>query len=76
MPKTVSLSDFLTEAEIRKAVRLYRQHGPSGALNKVLTEEIISPNITRINKALGQENDPRYLAYAIEYAIVSQGLVK
>jgi hypothetical protein len=59
--RTVTLGDFLTDDEIAEAARL-RDHA------KIL-EQIIAPNLERINAALGQENDARYLAYAIEYAV-------
>ena len=39
---------------------------------KRIRDEIIKPNIDRINKALGQENDPDYLAYAVEYSMVAR----
>jgi hypothetical protein len=34
------------------------------------TREIIEPVIDRINKTLGQENDPTYLAYRVEYTMM------
>jgi hypothetical protein len=70
--KTVTLADFLTDAEIEHAVRLY--NSPMvGVSTHLIDEQIITPNIERINKALGQENDPRYLAYMVEYAITKAG---
>lgn len=59
MSKTMTLQDFLTHAEIDKAVRL-------GDRVKV-RDQIIAPNMARINAQLGQENDPDYLAFAVEY---------
>jgi hypothetical protein len=59
--KQVALSDFLTDKEIQQAIRLKTA--------KEIESKIISPNIDRINKALKQENDPRYLAYAVSFAI-------
>lgn len=59
--RTVSLSSFLTQEEIEKAVRL--QDAAS------IKRYIIEPNIKRINEALGQENDATYLSYAVEYAL-------
>lgn len=59
--RPVKVSDFLTEKEIRQAVKL------KGA--KEIEEKIIAPNIDRINHQLGQKNDPRYLAYAVSFAI-------
>jgi len=59
--RTVTLGDFLTHDEIAEAVRL-------GDHAKIL-DQIVAPNLKRINAALGQENDARYLAYVIEYAV-------
>lgn len=59
--KQATLKDFLTDREIRRAIELRNA--------RAICEEIIKPSIARINRALGQENDPMYLAYAVEYAI-------
>ena len=61
MPKQVTIQDFLTDREIRRALELRDA--------RRICEEIIKPSIARINRALGQENDPMYLAYVVEYAI-------
>jgi hypothetical protein len=66
--KQITITDFLTEAEIKKAVELYLTAAP-GTFARLVDEQIITPNIERINTALGQENDSRYLAYAVEYVI-------
>ena len=65
--KTVTLRDFLTDREIIQAAQLWRK--PGGQTAQRVANEIIRPNIDRINKALGQENDVMYLAYVVEYAI-------
>lgn len=61
MTKHVSLQDFLTEDEIGEAIRL--------RIAPKILKQIIAPNLDRINKALGQENDARYLAYVVEYIV-------
>ena len=61
--KTMTMDQFLTGKEIDRAVALYRETKGVGYANKVC-DELIRPNIARINVALGQENDPKYLAYA------------
>ena len=73
--KTVQLSQILTNVEFNRARILYKQLKDTGTFASTLTEEIIAPNIERINKALGQENDPKFLAYAVEY-VLSQGGAK
>lgn len=60
--KSVTLKDFLTDREIRRAIEL--QHA------RPICEEIIKPSIARINRDLGQENDPMYLAYVVEYVVM------
>lgn len=60
--RQVAIGDFLTEADMRKAERLY----PNA---KAICREVIEPKMDEINRKLGQENDPMYLAYAVVYAI-------
>ena len=62
--KTMTLPEFLTEAQIADALTLFKNHGgidAKGAIQK----QVIEPNIAAINKKLGQDNDPSYLAYAV-----------
>ena len=76
--KTVTLPEFLTDAEIRIATNLWKNRNTALAAisgksyAQAICERIIRPNIDRINKALGQENDPMFLSYAVEY-VMSQG---
>lgn len=67
--KMVRVGDFLTKEEILAAIDLYKKAEP-GTFAKSCEERIIKPNLTRINSSLGQENDPRYLAYTVEAAIM------
>lgn len=60
--KTITLGDFLTNEEIQKCVDLYPD-------TDAIENQIIKPNMSRINKRLNQENDSRYLAYMVIYAI-------
>lgn len=71
--KQISIDQFLTPAEIRKAAALYKKLKGGGKFAETLDAEIITPNIERINKALGQENDSRFLAYAVEYVFMQSG---
>jgi len=59
--KKVTINQFLNKEQIEKAKNLKKA--------KDICAEIIEPNISDINAALGQENDPMYLAYMVEYAI-------
>lgn len=65
--RTVTLPDFLTQTEIDKAAEMWKANNVGYA--KRVCQELIAPNMQRINAALGQENDPMYLAYAVEFVI-------
>ena len=67
--KQVGLREFLTSDEVDKTVHLYTYNRP--AFHNRCRDEVINPVIDRINTALGQENDPDYLVYAIE-AVLSR----
>jgi hypothetical protein len=72
--RKVNITEFLSEAEIERCVALYRQLHGSGTFAAAVSKEITKPNLARINAALGQENDPDFLAYAIEYVIMQATL--
>lgn len=64
--RKISIDQFLTEEQIKKAVDLKRA--------KDICKEIIEPNISEINKKIGQENDPMYIAYMVEYVVSLLGV--
>jgi hypothetical protein len=64
--KQMSIDQFLTRAEIEQAWEMYRTNTSSSFASRVATY-IITPNMERINAALGQENNAMYLAYCVEY---------
>lgn len=59
----MTLPQFLTKAQIAEAVHLYEAHGDR-AVDQIRVR-VIEPNMDAINAKLSQENDPRYLAYAV-----------
>lgn len=65
--KTTVLPEFLTEKQIADAVRLYEADGIDAAAQ--ILARVIEPNLPAINAKLGQENDPRYLAYAVVHVL-------
>ena len=67
--KTIKIGDFLDDAQIQRAYQLYKEATP-GTFAKRCREEIIAPDIKRIDEKLGQKNDPSFLAYAIEYVMM------
>lgn len=68
--KQITITQFLTDAEIEQAIALYNKLAGTGTFAAAVDAEIIAPNMARINQALGQENDSRYLAYAVEYVFM------
>ena len=56
--KTIFICDILTDEEISQCI---------GKEKPWITKNIVKPNLDRINKATGQENDPDYLGYLIEH---------
>lgn len=67
MTKMMRITDFLSQRQIVEAARLLEAHKTQAA--REICEKIIRPNLKSINKKLGQENDPMYLAYAVEYVL-------
>lgn len=61
--QTVTIQTILTDEQIYKAIELGRA--------QEICSEIIKPNIEEINNKIGQQNDPMYIAYMVEYALVS-----
>tara|TARA_R110000868_G_scaffold198338_1_gene444667 strand:+ start:270 stop:497 length:228 start_codon:yes stop_codon:yes gene_type:complete len=66
--RSITIGDFLTDKEIKRALSLYRKTPEK--FHKLCKEKIIAPNIERINAKLGQENDQDFLAFAVEYSIM------
>ena len=64
--KTMTLPQFLTDSQIAMAEKLYKAHGMDAVAK--IQAQVIEPNMAAINAKLGQENDARYLAYAVVHA--------
>lgn len=69
--KKVTLGEFLTREEIELIMERFDSGDPNFRL--WVKENIIKPNLDRINLQLGQENDPDYLSYMIEYVFSAKG---
>ena len=65
----MTIGELFTEREINAAVKLYNECKP-GEFNKRVVEKIVEPAMARINKVTGQENDPRYFGYLLEFVIM------
>lgn len=68
--KRASIGDFLTEDDTARVKALADRHEDTKAFVDAIEREVIRPNMDRINTALGQENDARYLAYAVAHAFL------
>lgn len=62
--KTVAIKDFMTNDMMALAVRI----GPDV---RRLEAEVIRPNMAEIDRKLGQENDPTFMAYMLVWAMNS-----
>lgn len=70
--KLVTIGEFLTEQQLQRAIELfeaYREKAPLHGFAQQLATEVIEPSLEDINRKLGQENDPMFLAYMVEYAL-------
>lgn len=73
MTKTVTLESFLTKEQLKEAIYIIEDSEKDGSRrHRELRDKIIVPQIHEINRKLGQENDPDYLAYALEFALVKE----
>lgn len=61
--KTVTLPDFLTRKQIEEAKAIFDSEKDTRAVRRIC-DEVIAPNMVEIDRKIGQENDPMYLAYA------------
>ena len=66
----VAITEILTQDEIEKCIKKYAEIGKSGKFAAWVDENIITPNLERINRVVRQENDSRYLAYFVEYVMM------
>jgi hypothetical protein len=66
--KQISLGEMLTPEQLEAALTLWNELKGTGRFAAEAARIIIEPNLPAINQKLGQENDARYLAYALEYA--------
>jgi hypothetical protein len=62
----MTLPQFLTDGQIAKAAKLWATHGMDAVAK--IQAQVIEPNMAAINAKLGQDNDARFLAYAVVYA--------
>jgi hypothetical protein len=64
----VTIGKILTDVEITKAANIFKNDNVN--FHSRCLEELVRPNMERINRSLGQENSPDYIAYMVEYAMI------
>jgi len=67
-----SLADLFSREEITAVEKLWvtcNGEGQYRQFHMACKVEIVEPAMERINKITGQENDPDYIAYCIEFAL-------
>lgn len=69
MTRSVTLDEFLTDEQLEKCLVLYPDV-------YAIRREVIEPSMTEINRKLGQENDARFLAYMVIFAISQAARLK
>ena len=62
--RTISIDQIFSVQELADALRIWKRNTTPA---KEICEKIVKPNMARVNTKLGQENDPTYLAYMVEY---------
>jgi hypothetical protein len=67
---SVRLGTIFTDEEIVQAWELFKCCTAATVTNR-LVEEFIQPRMERINNTLGQPNDPRYIAYVMQYVFMT-----
>jgi hypothetical protein len=71
MVKTFAIGEIFTDRELKKAKRLWLQsRNQIGVFHNRCVAEIVTPALSRINTTTEQQNDPRYLAYLLEAALM------
>lgn len=61
------IGDLFTPAQLKKAFKIYTTPGVGSVAKRLLTG-IVVPRMEHINAVTGQQNDPMYMAYALEEA--------
>lgn len=64
--KATAIGDFLTEGQLREAIGYCETLEPH-EIHVAIRDNVIAPNMEEINRKLGQENDPDYIAYAVQH---------
>jgi len=66
-----TIGELFTDAELKQAMSIYK-YTRAGFVCDRMVSEIVQHALPRINKLTEQENDPRYLGYMLEWAMIQQ----
>lgn len=72
----IMLGDLFSNDELKRAGELFTS-SPPGTFCTNVVREVITPDVlARINEKTEQQNDARYLGYALEHALTTLGRLK
>lgn len=71
-PEMIKIGDFLTPEEVNQIVEIVDSESDITRTVSRIAEEVMKPNLYRINQATNQENNPLNLAYTM-YAVIVAG---
>jgi hypothetical protein len=67
--KKIELGKLYTSEELAKAAQHVMNPPEDGSVADAIMRDVTLPSLHRINETTGQENNAKYLAYALEYAV-------
>lgn len=67
---SIRIGDVFTKDDMNRAWDIFDEAEHDVLLDR-LENEIVKPAMPKINKVTGQENDSRYMTYALLFAITS-----
>lgn len=67
MPKSITIGELFTDAELAKARLLWKRGIRDGELKAAIEQDIVVPDLKEIEARAGQEMDPGYVAYILVY---------
>lgn len=68
MTKTLGIRQLFTPKMVDLAKEV-RRRTPRHQRAEVMAQDVITPEMARINEVTGQENDAKYMAYLLDFSI-------
>lgn len=70
MAQTIKLRKLFTEDQLQLAAHIIKTHKTGGlSPSTKICKKVVEPNIERVNKVVGHECEPMYIAYLLEWHI-------